>query len=329
MSTIEETLTAAELSAVIFAPLSCGIYLISGADAPRYLHGRVTQDIKALKSLEAADTLILTPQGRVLGQLLIVNLGSTFLVLSDPLSLPEQRSDLLRSLLLFKVADDVQSEDLSERYGAIKVVGARAAAVISQALGLHFETLSMPKLPCALTSMGAYVLHRPLGEFDSFDIIAPQTELESLRSKLIAAEPGLLAGDLQSYEAVRITAGVPQMGSEINDKLIGADLPLERTVAFRKGCYAGQEVIEMATARGRPNRRLIAIRIESAEKIAAGDEIFVEAEGGRSSVGAITSAVFLPQRGETRALAFIKNSVADGTQLFAGTIPAKSCNAGR
>lgn len=323
MITADETLTAAQSSAV-FIELPRGIFLLSGSDAARYLHGRVTQDIKSLRPGECAYTLLLTPQGRTLGQLLLANLGERYLALSDPLETPEERSELLRSLLLFKVADDVQSSDLSEEYVSIAVVGAQSASAAKSIFASSFEQTASPKLPLVTEEL-SYFIHAPLGDYDGIEIIAPRSRVGELRDRLEAH--GATAIGFEAYEALRITAGVPRMGAEISEKLIGADLPLERTVAFRKGCYAGQEVIEMATARGRPNRRLIALR--AAGPISAGAEVFAIEAGERKAVGVVTSAVFLPQHAESRALAFIKFATPEAAPLEVGGTSVSSYSAGR
>lgn len=323
MITADEALTTAERSAV-FVELPRGIFVLGGADARRYLHGRVTQDIKGLETGESAHTLLLTPQGRTLGQLLIGNLGESYLVLSDPLVNSEERSDLLRSLLLFKVADDVQSTDRSEEYCSIAVVGTTSGSIVQSLSGAQFKPVIAPKRGLIAAS-GRYLIDAPFGDYHGVEIITPRADLEFVRALL--QEHNFAEVDFDSYEALRITAGIPRMGAEITEKLIGADLPLERTVAFRKGCYAGQEVIEMATARGRPNRRLITLA--AAAPLAVGDEVYLEEGGERRSVGVVTSALFLPQRSEARALAFVKYATPDAARLVVGDIHVTRYASGR
>ena len=323
MITADETLNTVEGSAV-YVELPRGIFLLRGADTLRYLHGRLTQDVKALQTGESAFTLLLTPQGRTLGQLLLANIGDSYLALSDPLATPAERADLLRSLLLFKVADDVQSTDLSEDYISIAVVGAASFALARSLSPTEFKQPTPPKLPL-IAEAERYLIRSPLGDYDGIEIVAPRSQLNSLRAQLLAQDIKQI--DLDAYDALRITAGVPRMGTEITEKLIGADLPLERTVAFRKGCYAGQEVIEMATARGRPNRRLISLR--TAAQIATGAEVFLQEGTERKSVGIITSAVYLPKRAESHALAFIKYATPEAAPLMVGDTPVISHKPGR
>src|SRR5205814_10386966 len=60
----------------------------------------------------------------------------------------------------------------------------------------------------------------------------------------LGVPPDLRLCDLQAYEAVRIEAGVPVMGREIDDKTIPAEVGIiDRAVSFTKGCFTGQELV--------------------------------------------------------------------------------------
>jgi folate-binding protein YgfZ len=62
---------------------------------------------------------------------------------------------------------------------------------------------------------------------------------------------GLRVCDPQVYEAVRIEAGVPVMGREIDEKTIPAETGVvERAVSFTKGCFTGQELVARIDSRG-------------------------------------------------------------------------------
>lgn len=60
-----------------------------------------------------------------------------------------------------------------------------------------------------------------------------------------------LPSDLEEYEALRIRAGVPAMGAEIDETTIPASLGVvDRAVSFTKGCYTGQELVARIDSRG-------------------------------------------------------------------------------
>src|SRR4051794_7095606 len=64
-------------------------------------------------------------------------------------------------------------------------------------------------------------------------------------------------GDAEDLERLRIEAGTPRWGPEIDDRVLPAEAGLdERAIAFDKGCYPGQEPIARLRYRGHVNRRL-------------------------------------------------------------------------
>jgi folate-binding protein YgfZ len=89
----------------------------------------------------------------------------------------------------------------------------------------------------------------------------------------------------EEYERWRIAAGIPRWGAEIDDRVLPAEAGLDEThVSFTKGCYPGQEPIARQRHRGKVNRRLRVLEVESAR---SGDEIRV----ADKVVGRVTSAV--------------------------------------
>ncbi len=117
-------------------------------------------------------------------------------------------------------------------------------------------------------------------------------------------EPTLAADDL---ERLRIEAGRPIWGKEIDDSILPAEAGLDGThVSFTKGCYPGQEPIARLRHRGKVNRRLRVLEVESAEP---GDELRYEGK----TVGRVTSAV------DGRALAFVRVEVPDSARMEVGS----------
>ena len=53
------------------------------------------------------------------------------------------------------------------------------------------------------------------------------------------------------YEHLRVAAGVPRMGRELDESTIPASAGIvDRSVSFTKGCYTGQELVARIDARG-------------------------------------------------------------------------------
>ncbi len=111
------------------------------------------------------------------------------------------------------------------------------------------------------------------------------------------------AAAAEELEPLRIEAGTPAWGKELDETVLPAEAGLDEThVSFTKGCYPGQEPIARLHYRGRPNRRLRVLEVEAASP---GDEIFL----GEKAVGRVTSAV------PGRALGYVRREVPEDASL--------------
>jgi folate-binding protein YgfZ len=91
----------------------------------------------------------------------------------------------------------------------------------------------------------------------------------------------------EELELLRIRAGTPRYGREIDDRVLPAEAGLEtKAIDFEKGCYPGQEPIARQHYRGRVNRTLRVLEIEGEEL----PEYDSELVHGGKAVGRITSA---------------------------------------
>ena len=116
-------------------------------------------------------------------------------------------------------------------------------------------------------------------------------------------EPTLGADEL---ERLRIEAGTPRFGAEIDERTLPAEAGLDEThVSFTKGCYPGQEPIVRLRHRGHVNRRLRVLDVASAEPGA-------EIRFADKVVGRITSAV------PGVALGYVRAEVPEDAALQVG-----------
>jgi folate-binding protein YgfZ len=117
-------------------------------------------------------------------------------------------------------------------------------------------------------------------------------------------EPTLGAEEL---ERMRIEAGVPAWGKEIDDSILPAEAGLDEThLSFTKGCYPGQEPVARLHHRGHINRRLRVLEVKAARST---DEIRWQGK----VVGRVTSAV------PGVALGFVRVEVPAGAELRVGS----------
>jgi len=124
--------------------------------------------------------------------------------------------------------------------------------------------------------------------------------------------------DAAALETMRIQAGTPAWGKEIDDRVLPAEAGLvERAVSLTKGCYPGQEPIARLHYRGHANRGLRVLRIEGTEL----PEPDAELRYGEKAVGRVTSAARAD--GAVVALAYVRVEVPEDAELAVGSAVAR------
>jgi tRNA-modifying protein YgfZ len=119
--------------------------------------------------------------------------------------------------------------------------------------------------------------------------------------------------DDDELELLRIRAGTPRFGSEIDDRVLPAEAGLDvRAIDFEKGCYPGQEPIARQHYRGRVNRALRLLELDGVEL----PEYDAEVKHEGKVVGRITSAA--GDGGVVVALGYVRVEVPRDAELSVG-----------
>jgi len=146
------------------------------------------------------------------------------------------------------------------------------------------------------------------------DLITRVEQAERLRELL--AESGAVEVSEEAAEILRIERGRPRFGREMGEQTMPAEAGIvERAVDFEKGCYIGQEPVARLHYRGRPNRRLVGLRLSASA--AAGESLRL----GEREVGTIGSACISPALGPI-GLAVVRREAESGDRLEIGAAEA-------
>lgn len=284
---------------------------VRGPDRVEWLHGLLTQDIKALSPGSGAYAAYLTPQGRMVADLRVFHRGETILLESAETA----RAQLLSRLDQFIIMEDVALSDATERVGVLTVCGPAAADLVSEHAGIDRTRLAglQEHAHLSLDEPDAWVAASREFGVPAFDLFAPRARVAQWRNALQAAAPVL--GDLTA-ETARIEAGRPRFGVDMHADTIPLEAGIEsRAISFDKGCYVGQEIVIRILHRGqgRVARRLCWVQaavVVSREETAAwtpGHEIRVE----EKPVGSVTSACWSPARGSWLGIALLHRDATE------------------
>src|SRR5262245_50722190 len=103
-----------------------GRLIVAGPDRATYLQGLLTNDVVALGAGQGCYAAYLTPQGRMISDLYVYELGDLML-----LTLPARAKDaVLAKFDQFLFSEDVKLGDVTDNFNQIAVVGPDAAAVV-------------------------------------------------------------------------------------------------------------------------------------------------------------------------------------------------------
>lgn len=72
----------------------------------------------------------------------------------------------------------------------------------------------------------------------------------------------IVRGDAETLDVMRIEAGLPALGRELDEEVLPPEARLERAISTTKGCYVGQEIVARLRARGQVNHLLVGLALE-------------------------------------------------------------------
>jgi folate-binding protein YgfZ len=248
-----------------------------GRDRARLLHNISSNDIKNLTPGSSCYAFLLSPQGRIQADLSLVCFEDHFLIDTEP----ELRDKVRRHILKYKVADQVELEDVTSQTAAIGVEGP-AAQSIGLPAGAH--TIA----PFTVTGQPGYRVYCAAGE------------MPELVRQLEAA--GARAATLDEARVVRIENARPVYGEDIRETTLPQETQQMHAVSFTKGCYIGQEIVERIRALGKVHRKLERIELDGDEPVAVGTKLTVDGHEAE-----ITSSVYSPHFGKAIALAYVRS----------------------
>src|SRR5689334_11180286 len=204
---------------------------VAGKDHATYLHGLLTNDIQGLTPGTGCYAAWLTPQGRMLTDMHV--LQSDEMILLD---LPAGTVDAtLARLDQFLFTEDVRLESLAETLSSVWVHGPTAAGVIGKAVGAALD--GWPQYRHArVTFSGSPV---SIVRIDQIGVpgyclyVAREQEAECLAALESAGAVVVLPAAL---EAARIEAGYPVFGVDMTDDTIPLEAGIEdRAISMTKG----------------------------------------------------------------------------------------------
>jgi folate-binding protein YgfZ len=207
-----------------------GVVSVSGEDATGFLQGLLTNDVERLGPCEARYGALLTPQGKILFDMIVARAPGD----GEP------------SYLIDCAA--AQAADLAKRLGFYKL---RAKVAIADESADRAVAAFWGEMPPGIDDGLLYADPRD-----------PRLGWRAILPRPVATAVGL--EHVNEYEGLRIAVGAPKGGVDFayaDAFPHDANLDLLHGVDFDKGCYVGQEVVSRMKHRGTARKRVARVKL--------------------------------------------------------------------
>jgi glycine cleavage system T protein len=286
---------------------------VTGDDRVKWLQSIISNDILPLTPGQGRYSSFLTHKGKILTYFRLY-MQMDAVMLEDVGEIGETTFQALRKFLLY--GTKAKMENCAESWGLLLVSGSKAGHVIQSAFGVDVTDLKPVNFVTAQIggSHALVIRTEETGETD-IEILLPATSLMAAWTSLIetGAQFGLKPIGRHALEALRMEAGIPKAGPDLNEEIVPPEAGLEdKAFSLSKGCYPGQEVVARMDTYGNVRRHLVGLVVKDSTVPPKGAKLF----NGDREVGWISSAVRSPQLNQVIAFGFpLRDFSKPGTEL--------------
>jgi len=292
-----------------------GKLLVSGREAAEYLQGQLTNDVEGLEPGEGCYAALLDRKGHMQSDMRVLDCsGAPFPPISGERRTGSPEDEVIwidtepgplavvrKHLETYKIGREVEIDDLTEELTILSLIGPRGAGIAGAP---PLPEFACEPLPVAGTECVA------VGTREGIDLIAATADAGRLRAVLLDA--GAAEVSPEAAEIVRIEAGVPRFGAEMDAGTMPAEAGIvEAAVDFEKGCYVGQETVARLHYRGKPNRHLRGLRLSAPQP--TGSPVTLDGK----ALGTLGGSCVSPALGPI-ALAVLRREAEPGAELVVG-----------
>ena len=198
---------------------------VAGPDREKWLQGMQSNDLAAAPYGGAVAALFLGGKGRLVADGMLWRRPDEVIVTTEPTRIEALRAHLDKLLIM-------EDCELLEAPGLRRL--------------RYFPSQTPPAAPPGIVGSA-----QPLG----LDLLLPEDEAQALLQSLPERPVP------EAIEAWRIALGVPRWGTDLDEETTPIEAGLDPMLSFSKGCYVGQEVVAMATYRGRVAWNLVRLEV--------------------------------------------------------------------
>lgn len=274
---------ATRTGVTVFDTCHMGRFCFEGPGSMDTLSRLLSQDLRTLRDGVCRYGFLLNDAGGVLDDTIIYRFDAHHWMLV--VNAGTRAKD--RAWITARLTDSVTFEDASDRLGKVDVQGPRSLDVVSTLLGRDLTALPYFRFVEFSRGNDRLVVSRTgyTGE-KGVEIYAAADRIGPLWDELLAA--GVKPAGLGARDTLRLEAGLPLYGHELDEKVTPVEAGMER-YASKAEAFIGREAVARCLATG-PAKRLCGFRTAGRQAARAGHRVMVAGQ----DTGLVTSGSFSP-----------------------------------
>ncbi|MGH7581954.1 MAG: glycine cleavage system aminomethyltransferase GcvT [Gemmatimonadales bacterium] len=293
---------AVRSAAGLFDLSHMGELYVSGAGAAAALDYAVATAPSKLSIGRAHYSMICAPDGGVIDDLIIYRLGDQrYMVVANASNAAAVATALRERLPSFDAAFD----DASMRTSLVAVQGPRAAAILQPFVDRDLTGLKYyAGIDVTACGVGAFVARTGYTGEDGFELFVAWDDAIPVWDALLDAgrDRGLVPVGLGARDTLRLEAGMPLYGQELDRETTPFEAGLGRVVKFDKPSdFVGRAALE--AAKDHPRKMLVGIRVTGRGIARTGYPVYLPA--APEPCGVITSGTASPTLGAAIAMGYV------------------------
>lgn len=291
---------------------------VRGPQAAGFLQRLVTNDIERLYDGRALYTVMCTPEGGIVDDLLVYRLAEQDYMLVINAANIEKDVDWMRS----HNTTGASLEDVSAQTALLALQGPKAPGILQSVTQEPLESIDYYHFiePNGFLDCEEVILSRTgyTGE-PGFELYLRPDDAASVWSALLEAgrDAGLQPVGLGARDTLRLEAGFCLYGNDISEETNPLEAGLSWLTRFDKGEFIGRDALQRVQEEG-PRRKLVAFVMQE-RGIPRPDYPILDAEG--NEIGSVTSGTQSPIIEKGIGMGYVPNETRftqPGAPLFIG-----------
>lgn len=274
---------------------------LSGSEALAFARYAVVSDPGLLEPGQAQYSMLCAPDGGIIDDVIVYRVEDGYLIVCNAAN-----HDAVRAHLASLSAHgdfDVRVADRSDETALIAPQGPRAAELLGRLTDLDLSALgNYRSMQGRVAGTECLVARTGYTGEDGFELFCAARRAPRLWDALISTgqDLGLQPCGLGSRDTLRLEAGMPLYGNELDRSVNPYEANLGRVVKLEKGEFVGRGALAAVQQTG-PQRRLVGLVMRDEAIARHGYPVLVDG----AEAGVVTSGTLSPTLGERIAMAYL------------------------